>query len=119
MQGQTFGRRNAVQPRRENAPVRAAAPAERDVPADVRPIETVAPPVDEELRAWKESRRPQFPLRQFSLMASLCFAIASYALPESLNDTLQWPLYALAAASLYVGLSRRFGKSDPDRARGA
>ena len=48
------------------------------------------------------------PWRQIALMASLCFGIASFVLPDSLNDQLDWVLYGLMALSAYAGLSKRF-----------
>jgi hypothetical protein len=65
--------------------------------------------LDDELRQWKLARRRNFeiPWRPLSLMATLCFGIASFALPDSVNDNVQWLLYALAAASLYAGFRKR------------
>jgi hypothetical protein len=40
-------------------------------------------------------------------MASSCFGIAYFALPDTVNDAVQWLLFALMAASLYAGFSRR------------
>jgi hypothetical protein len=40
-------------------------------------------------------------------VASLCFGIASFVLPDTVNDGVQWLLYALAAASLYGGVAKR------------
>jgi hypothetical protein len=64
---------------------------------------------DEDKEDWESERRQGFklPWRQLSLMASLCFGIASFVLPEEVNDNVQWLLYALIAASLYAGFSRR------------
>jgi len=45
-------------------------------------------------------------------MASLCFGIASLVLPDWVNDNVQWLLYALMAASLYVGFSKRRRRAD-------
>ena len=45
-------------------------------------------------------------------MAGLCFGIASFVLPATVNDAVQWPLYALTAISLYVGLRKRKNKSN-------
>jgi hypothetical protein len=76
--------------------------------------ESPPPALDDELREWKQSRKrfAHFPWRSLSLMASLCFGIASFALPDSVNEFVQWPLYALFGASLCVGLSgRRRGTS--------
>ena len=67
------------------------------------------PSLDDELREWKLARKRNFqiPWRPLSLMATLCFGIASFVLPDSVNDTVQWLLYALAAASLYAGFRKR------------
>jgi hypothetical protein len=67
------------------------------------------PSLDDELRQWKLARRRNFeiPWRPLSLMATLCFGIASFVLPDSVNDNVQWLLYALAAASLYAGFRKR------------
>jgi hypothetical protein len=66
---------------------------------------------DEELQAWKaERQRERFsriPWRQISLMAGLCFGIAGFVLPDSVNDSVEWLLYALMAASFVAGLARR------------
>lgn len=65
--------------------------------------------LDDDLREWKLARKQNFeiPWRPMSLVASLFFCIASFALPDSVSDVVQWPLYALAAASFYVGFRRR------------
>jgi hypothetical protein len=67
------------------------------------------PSLDDELREWKLARKRNFeiPWRPLSLMATLCFGIASFSLPDSVNDDVQWLLYALAAASLYAGFRIR------------
>jgi hypothetical protein len=66
------------------------------------------PSVDEELQQWKKSRKGfTIPWRQVSLMASLCFGIASFVLPASVNQNVEYVLYALAGMSLYVGVSKR------------
>ena len=64
---------------------------------------------DDELRQWKLARKRNFeiPWRPLSLMATLCFGIASFVLPDSVNDNVQWLLYALTAASLYAGFRKR------------
>jgi hypothetical protein len=73
------------------------------------PEKSELPSLDDELREWKLARRQnfEFPWRPFSLMATLCFGTASFALPDSVNDNVQWLLYALAAASLYAGFRKR------------
>lgn len=45
-------------------------------------------------------------------MATLCFGIASLVLPDSVNDNVQWLLYALMAASLYAGFRNRRERSE-------
>jgi hypothetical protein len=72
------------------------------------------PSVEDELREWKQARKKTFqiPWRQLSLVAGLCFAIASFVLPDSVSDDLQWLLYALAAASFYAGFRKR-GQASP------
>jgi len=107
-----FGRRGVPQrpPQRAAAPVASPRPA-ADLIAD-RPLPTLSPAFardDAELRAWKRerARQRQLPWRQISLMATLCFGLASFVLPSSVNGGVQWLLYALAAASLFAGLRRR------------
>jgi hypothetical protein len=107
-----FGRR--INPSRPAATEVKAASASRkalagDAPVDRPAAKADSPPLDEELDAWKKSRKSGFkiPWRQLSLMASLCFGIASFALPSSVNDNVQWLLYALMGASLYAGFSKR------------
>jgi hypothetical protein len=109
-----FGRRIDQQPRfsRAKDEIAIAASSAPAMPASASPpssIEIVAPSVDEELREWAKARKQGFriPWRQVSLMASLCFGIASLVLPDSLNGGVQWLLYGLAAASLYGGFVKR------------
>jgi hypothetical protein len=73
------------------------------------PEKSELPSLDDELRQWKLARRRNFeiPWRPLSLMATLCFGLASFALPDSVNDNVQWLLYALVAASLYAGFRKR------------
>ncbi len=114
----SFGRRVSSEPQRRYARVEAPVvpqSVEHDFLAihDERPSTYVpatdAPSLDDELREWKQSRKHGFriPWRQVSLMASLCFGIASFVLPDSVNENVQWLLYALTAASLIAGFSRR------------
>ncbi|HVV66216.1 MAG TPA: hypothetical protein VHC42_12165 [Rhizomicrobium sp.] len=67
------------------------------------------PTLDEEMRAWKEARGSKFqmPWRQLALMASLCFGIASFVLPDSISGDLDWLLWGLMGASAYVGFRKR------------
>jgi hypothetical protein len=69
--------------------------------------EPSAPSVDNEVREWKKSRGFTFPLKPIALMASLSFGVASFVLPADVTAWAEWPLYALSAASLYVGFRRR------------
>ena len=117
---QAFGRRINPQVETVPAPVRAEPVAANDPgPREDPPVEVPLatqeqqPSIEEELREWKLSRRRQFqvPWRQLSLVASLCFGIASFVLPDSVNDNVQWLLLALMAASAWVGLSKRRKKA--------
>jgi hypothetical protein len=112
----SFGRRPGPQTQRSYAPV--DTPFQRkialfDEAAITPPLIPVAtedqsPSVDEELRLWKKSRkRFTIPWRQVSLMASLCFGVASIVLPASVNHNVDYLLYALMGMSLYVGISKR------------
>ena len=62
---------------------------------------------DEELLAWKQARKRQIPWGALSLMASLCFGIASFVLPDSINNMVNLLLYALSAMSFWVWFSKR------------
>jgi len=112
-----FGRRPSQQAQRLRPP--AAPEFQRKIAAFdevvVEPALTPAvtgdssPSVDEELQQWKASRKGfTIPWRQLSLMASLCFGIASFVLPASVNRNVDYLLYALAGMSLYVGISKRW-----------
>jgi hypothetical protein len=83
----------------------ASQPAQQPIPSDA----SAEPLVDDELREWKRSRRNRFkiPWRQVSLMASLCFGIAFFALPDSVNSSVQWLLFALMGANFYAGVRKR------------
>jgi hypothetical protein len=118
MQQTSFGRRGEPQRQlsRPAAPIRAAAQRARIESADcslVNPVLLAANPeisaLEDDLREWKLKRKQNFqiPWRPLSLIASVFFFVASFALPDSVNDVVQWPLYALAAASFYVGIRRR------------
>ena len=117
-----FGRRTIPQPQ----PLRAgpkphlsapeAKPAVADMAADHTALlqrEILFPQAGEDWRGKDQTIKPKFkvPWRQVALMASLCFGIASFVLPDTINDDLDWLLYGLMAISAYVGLSKRFLKS--------
>jgi hypothetical protein len=105
MSTSSFGRRTAPKP--SQPPLPQVTKFARPSAASAR-VETVfADPVTEELKAWKKSRGPSPYLRPLALTASLCFGIASLALPAAINDWVQYPLYALSAASLYAGFRRK------------
>jgi len=122
MTAKTFGRRASAAPaplRREtrapapvapvsapppvSAPV-AAEPAETPVVADAAPAAELS--VDEELRRWKEERRQtlfyRLPWRQFSLFASISFGVASFVLPDSVNDSVDYLLWGLSLISFAI-----------------
>ena len=104
----TFGRRAVPQPLAPLAAAQASANLIEPIPSSPPPSAT-SDSVDDEIEAWKAARGPviPFPWRQLSLMAGLCFGIASFVLPDTVNDAMQWPLYALTAISLYAGLRKR------------
>jgi len=60
--------------------------------------------LDDELREWKLARRRnlEIPWRPLSLMATLCFGIASFVLPDSVNDNVQWRPRAFMQAFVNV-----------------
>ena len=118
MNQRSFGRRGDPQPSfgRSMGTTETVAQATRvqstgpSIEPPVRLLEkSEFPSIDDELRQWKLARRQNFeiPWRPLSLMATLSFGIASFALPDSVNDNVQWLLYALAAASLYAGFRKR------------
>lgn len=117
-----FGRRSNPQPQPIRAGLRldGRVPCATSIIADVAPgpasllhQEITVPYVDDELHGREQAvERPfKMPWRQLSLMASLCFGIASFVLPDSVNDQLDWSLYGLMALSAYAGLSKRFLRS--------
>jgi len=113
MAHKAFGRRDnpnrriAVQPQ-------APCPPEDALPVRTVSIERVpeseAPDVDEELRAWKIERSRTRPFQvawgPLSLMASLCFGIASFVLPDSLNDNFGTLLDVLSALAFFAWLAK-------------
>ena len=114
----SFGRRGNPPPSsgrsmRTTETVAQATRVQSTGPSVERPVrlpeKSELPSLDDDLREWKLARRRNFeiPWRPLSLMATLCFGIASFALPDSVNDNVQWLLYALAAASLYAGFRKR------------
>jgi hypothetical protein len=119
----SFGRRGSPLPlsgrsERTSETAALAARVQSTTPAFERPAwlteKSELPSLDDELREWKSARKQNFeiPWRPLSLMATLCFGIASFVLPDSVNDNVQWLLYALAAASLYAGFRKRRRRTD-------
>jgi hypothetical protein len=108
----TFGRRPVPQPPVPRAVTQAPDHPLEPLLSSLSPHATLAS-VDDEIAAWKAARGSviPFPWRQLSLMAGLCFGIASFVLPDTVNDAVQWPLYVLTAISLYVGLRKRKNRS--------
>jgi hypothetical protein len=100
----SFGRRGAAM-----APPPPAVPGIVAAPALSTSADIAAAPVDRELEEWKRARRQNFalPWRQLSFLGSLFFGVASLASPDTVNDTVQWLLYGLMAASLYAGFAAR------------
>ena len=86
---------------------RANAEANAAARAAMLPPLPVDSPVDDELAEWKATRKRAFklPWRQVSLIASLCFGVASFVLPDSVNDAVNWLLCGLMAISFFVGVT--------------
>jgi hypothetical protein len=107
----SFGHR-AHPPRPPLAVKARAAALPADQPAAVAPAPTSS--LDRELAEWKKARWRNFklPWWQLYFLASLFFGIASLALPDSVNDEVDWLLYALMAASLYAGFAARRRKAN-------
>jgi hypothetical protein len=114
-----FGRRNAPPPRgvstrrqetsQENPPASQTA-VEQTIESRFPPPDNMAvAQLDEELRQWRRTRRQAYkiPWRQLTLMASLCFGIAAFVLPETISSGLDWLLYGMMAAGFYAGLRAR------------
>jgi hypothetical protein len=84
------------------------------------PVSTGAEPlsVDQEVLDWKQARGSQFniPWRQVYLMASLCFGVASFVLPDSVNDNVDYLLWGLCAMSAYAWFTGRKKKPATDSA---
>jgi hypothetical protein len=64
--------------------------------------------LNDELGQWKLARKRNLVhWRSLWFVATLSFGIASFVLPDSVNDNVNWVLYGLAAASVYVGFRKR------------
>jgi hypothetical protein len=120
---QSFGRRAGPQIPRKQAQGVPAMPAVL-AQAAIVPAEIPAAPafsldmepaadLGAELREWKAQRSFNIPWRQISLMASLCFGLASFVLPDSMSDYVNWLLYGLSAMSFYIWFSQRRTKKKP------
>ena len=109
----SFGRRNlgarpsaAARVIEENT--RARSP-QRYVEQPVLLTEKPEFTLDDDLREWKRARKPNFDnlWRPLLLMATVCFGIASFVLPDSVNDAVDWLLYAMMGATLYSWIRKR------------
>jgi hypothetical protein len=122
---QAFGRRSNPQVQTASAAAHVE-PVARNVAAlfgnasaespALSAMEAEPPSVEQELEEWKRSRKQAFkmPWHQLSLMASLCFGIGSFVLPDSVNDNVEWLLWGLSAVSVYVWYTGRKKKvKDP------
>jgi hypothetical protein len=105
VQRSTFGRRGGAPSRPARpAPMARESGARTPEPAEAPPPE---PYRDEELEAWKRARKRHMPWKQLSLMASLCFGVASMVLPHDVNEAVKLPLYALAGLSFFAGIRKQ------------
>ena len=117
-----FGRRinPQAQPPLPARPARVAEPVVTSPPAPVVPAALASQEmtVDQEVQAWKDARgsRFQMPWRQIYLMASLCFGIASFVLPDWMSDDvdyLLWVLCGLSAFAWYNGRKKKAAVTAP------
>lgn len=113
-----FGRRITPQAQ-PAAPARAARIVEPvAAPSAVSPAQTTVPPeeisVDQDVQAWKDARGSRFivPWRQIYLMASLCFGIASFVLPDWMNDSVDYLLWILCGLSAFAWYNGRKKKAE-------
>ena len=98
----------ATEPARPVAATPAANNAERSPgPHLESPAADESLSIEDELREWKRTRHVKIPWSQLSLMASLCFGIGSFVLPDSVNSGAEWLLWGLTAASAYVWFTSR------------
>jgi len=120
MTAKTFGKRSPAIVRRE-AKAPAAVPVPQIEAAPVAEpnsaVATVSAPeisVDEELRRWKEERQQtlftRLPWKQFSLFASISFGVASFVLPDDVNDAVDYLLWGLSLITFAIWISGFFNK---------
>lgn len=111
MDRRSFGRRGASQPVRPQAPARPAAHGPQSSPVPAAPNLSLPPPqaslFDEDLHAWKQQRTFIIPWKQLCLMATICFGLASFVLPSSVNSAVNWLLYGLTGMSFYAWFMAR------------
>jgi hypothetical protein len=109
MAHKAFGRRDSPN-RRTPALAQARSQNVTPVPSVERASALETPSVEEELQEWKNERRRvrpfQVPWGPLSLMASLSFGIASFVLPDSLNDTFGTLLDVLSGLALLAWFAR-------------
>ena len=58
----------------------------------------------------RASAQFQIAVAAIVVLATVFFGIASLVLSDSMNDNVQWVLYALMAASFYAGIAGRWRK---------
>jgi hypothetical protein len=63
--------------------------------------------LDDGSQEWKQKNGFRVPWQILFLMSSLCFGVASFVLPDTVNDAVQWLLYGLMAAAIYAGFRKR------------
>jgi len=129
MTAKTFGKRAPAAPVRRmpvaapeiaRPPVPAARVVEAAPVAAERPVGAAAAPpsselpVDEELRRWKAERSQtlfyRLPWKQFSLFASISFGVASFVLPDSVNDAVNYLLWGLSLIGFAIWIGGFFRK---------
>src|SRR5207248_6131053 len=105
-----FGRR--VNPRhRASRPVESLEVVGRSKKTQFTDV--AAPPIlprselDDGSQEWKQKNGFRVPWQILFLTSSLCFGVASFVLPDTVNDAVQWLLYGLMAAGIYAGFRKR------------
>jgi hypothetical protein len=106
MKRASFGLRGVSQTPHPPVRVQRTVPVSAPVNPGLLLLED-ASPVDDELRAWKQQRSFTMPWKQLCLMASICFGVASFVLPENVNAAVNWLLYGLTAMSFWVWFKGR------------
>jgi len=118
MNQKSFGRRQGFAPESKRAamatpeanadplPVKSWTAESSPNETDLAELSTQADS-DEFQREWDTAHLVGFPWGKAYLMAGLSFGIASFALPDTVNEAANWLLYLLAGASIWAWYQKR------------